>query len=262
MPNYTNLRAYFLKWSNYTFEQGINFSKRCNNNEALKQQTIKILQQQNLLNKKMDGNSVQDLPRKYEGENTYVRYAEVFSICMNNYLTPAEYIICTVEKLMDANVDERLMLDVVGRAYRAFPSFIREYDLEYQLAKTFGSDNVTHSSVCEDVVGHEDVKLCYNKKDYHIWSYQMSPRGLRNTGQRIIENRGLLQKGMHVLCPIDVFSNDRTLIEGWILYPEEYGSRVKMLLDSENTDDYAEIKKLSRERLDTYMKKLQLFNKT
>lgn len=262
MPNYINLREYFQKWSRYTFRQGVDFSRRCKNNNVLRQHTMRILQQQKLIDKKMNGNSVEGIPYVYEHENTYIRFTEVFTICMENYLTPVEYIICTIEKLLDQELGDDLMLELVGRAYRAFPSFIREYDLQYQLAREFGHDNVKHSSIHDDVVGHEDVTLFYDGSIYHIWSYQMSKRGLINTGQRITERRGVLKRGKHILCPIDVFSDEVTMIEGWSLYPEEYSTRVKEYLDNEKPDEYADIKVLSRDRLDTYMKKLHLFYKS
>ncbi len=64
-----------------------------------------------------------------------------------------------------------------------------------------------------------DVFLKLGGKDYRLWSYLDSERGLDNVKSKLSGARGEIPAGVHVLCPINI-TRARDEVSGWRFYPE------------------------------------------
>ena len=258
-----NIRKYMETWDKYSYEQGLNYCFEARQNERLFQLTKKILEILEIKDILMNGSSIQHLTGKVDEGNSGIVYSNIFYSSANKYITPAYYLAKMVEAYeKEAIYDEQKMAGKVARGLRAFPSFIREMDLEYKLGEVLlNVESVRNPE--QDIRDHTDILIRYDEQEYRVWSYQITPRGLNNTTERLLGKRGELPFGFHILCPIDVFSKAETEdISGWKLYAEPYIHRVADALRQKRIDKYSEIILKSKYEIKKYLNDIHIFEKS
>ena len=250
------------KWGQYSYGQGLNYCFKAKQNERLFQLTARILEILEIKDIPMNGFSIQRISDKVDEEKSGIVYSSIFQDAVNKYITPVYYVTKMVEAYEKKNIyNEYEMSGKVARGLRAFPSFIREMDLEYKLGEVLLSVESVRSPQ-QDIQDHTDVLLRYDGEEYRIWSYQRTEWGLVNTSERLLGIRGKLPRGFHILCPIDIF-NDKEAeeISGWELYSDEYVQNVVNVLRLRRMDQYSEIISRSRDYVKEYIKDVHIFEK-
>lgn len=263
MPDIANIRKYMETWNEYSYEQGLNFCIEAKQNERLFQLTEKILEILEIKDIPMNGFSIQHLTRKVDEGASGIVYSNIFYDSANKYITPVYYLAKMVEAYeKEAAYDEQEMAGKVARGLRAFPSFIREMDLEYKLGETlFNVESVRNPE--QGIRDHTDILIRYDEQEYRVWSYQITPRGLNNTTERLLGKRGELPFGFHILCPIDVFNTAETEdISGWKLYADPYIQRVADALRQKKIEKYSEIMRKSQYAVKEYLKDIHILEKS
>ncbi len=255
MPDIQDIRKYMDTWGQMTYKSGLDYCYEIKNNASVLEICTEVLKKQRLFEKKMDGYSVQNIPCINEGK-TDIIFTNIFWKLAKIYITPVSYIgsvvnECTKKEI--SNIDE--ICGIVGRALRAFPSFLREMDLAYKLSRFMHNSEIVTGPE-QDIGDHTDILIKYNNVEYRVWSYQNYDRGLYNTAQRFYGNRGNIPKGIHVLCPIDI-SNKNVIenVDGWFFYSEKYVHYLFEMISFEKPDSYAEIRRLEQYALKLYLKK-------
>ena len=260
MTKYEDIRKYMSIWNNCSFEDGLGYVYHISVEE--KNQTKDILKRLNLWDKKMSGNTVelqQDKIKAYE-ENTII-FSKIFNSVLNNYITPVAYIVDIIRECNKYGYNNHFISRIVLRGYRTFPSFLRELDLASKLTNKIDGATCQRSTPEDDVWGHTDVLLKYNGSLYRVWSYQDSSRGIENTFKRFKGKRGRLPRGLHVLCPIDLFNSDKRHYDeifGWKMYSDNYVSEIAELIVAGKIDEYDELMKDTDSRLQEYIKQIRM----
>ena len=55
----------------------------------------------------------------------------------------------------------------------------------------------------QDTKSHVDIKLIFKSKEFNLWTYQASKNAIYpHTIERVTGQRGELENGVHILCPI------------------------------------------------------------
>lgn len=260
MNSIEDIKKYMKTWSMLTYKQGIDNCYALKKESDTYRVTVNVLKTQNLLEKKMDGRSVEAIPIKNEGDAKII-FSDIFWSIADGFISPASYVVSIVNECLKRKIDEVEISGIVGRGLRAFPSFLREMDLICKMAKYFPGATV-HNNPTQDVNDHTDILIQHNGNDYRIWSYQNSKRGLENTSSRIKEQRGEIPKGIHVLCPIDVKNEYmREEVMGWYLYSERYVKYIHEMLVIEQKDDFETIKRMNEYAIKTYLGKANTLKK-
>lgn len=267
--NTFQIKSIMDTWAKNTYAFGL---KRCLElqlcDEAEYKQTQKLLDNFELSDKYMTGDSVMGF-NFYEKENIPIRFTEVFAdtVSTNSPVTgkssvsPASYILFIVKAFNKLNcLNESYLNLLIPRGLRAFPSFIREYDLCEKLKACLKGASCRRSNPTEDMSDHSDLYLCYNGKEYKIWSYLQTLKQdkLQNTISKVRGNRGPVSQGLHILCPITV--NNKESYRGWWLYPLSYASDIKDIILQEKIDKYADILRLPD--MDMYVQEPHVFQKS
>lgn len=210
MPDIVNIRKYMETWDKFSYGQGLNYCIEAKQNERLFQLIEKILEILEIKDIPMNGSSIQHLKGKVNEGDSGIVYSDIFYNSAKKYITPVYYLAKMVEAYgQETAYNEQEMAGKVARGLRAFPSFIREMDLEYKLDKALlHVESVRNPEM--DIRDHTDILIRYDKQEYRVWSYQITPRGLDNTVERILGKRGRLPVGLHILCPIDIFNGAET----------------------------------------------------
>ena len=160
-----------------------------------------------ILDKFMTGDSVESLPRNNDSE--YLngpKFSNAFHFLNNEMIvSPGIYLAYILNEFLDSSLDKKLLTGYLSRALRSFASFMREPDLAYKLKTCLEKecDTVTvNMDPKQDIKGHVDILVTYKGKEFNIWSYQATRRGLPNTIDRLSGNRGQVCDGINILCPL------------------------------------------------------------
>ena len=245
------------KWQNETYRQNANYLYQNRHIRwGEKQLCNAVLARLGIMDKMMDGHSVQSLPVINEG-NVPVVYSDVMHNMLNGYVNPMNYVLNLVLECSSyrvTNVEEAA--GIVGRGLRALPSFLREVDLKDKLSVALPDAKVQCASASQDVADHTDVIVAYGGKSFHVWSYQCTPRGLENTSHRLLGKRGELVSGLHVLCPFDMQDKSQLVdVGGWYLHSDSYVKKVAAAITAGAVDSYADVCAMPLDSLkNTYMK--------
>lgn len=261
MPNIHDIKLYMKTWSRYTYKQGLDNCYTLKKDSQVYKITVDVLRLQKLEHKFMDGNSVQKIPLKNEGK-TNIIFSEIYWELMQDFFSPANYVVAIVRKCIDENItDINVVAKVVGRGLRSLPAFFREMDLADKLTKVF-TDATTVSNPIQDVKEHTDIYVKSDRYEYRIWSYQNFKRGLSNTAERIRGNRGNIPNGIHVLCPINIENEvECEEVEGWFFYSDKYVQYLYDMITIEKPDDYSIIRDMNEKLIYSYLKKANILKK-
>ncbi len=221
MTTYKNVRNFTKAWAKKTYAEGIADYKKVAEDPRALAFVEEVLRKLNIADKPMTGDSCQGLPRIDEGRTT-VRFSGVVDDLIEVFLTPASYV-AEVALRSRANRPDSEVAGEVARALRAFPSFLREMDLGWKVGEECARRGLTADArtadVDADIAEHTDVFLKLGGKDYRLWSYLDSERGLDNVKSKLSGARGEIPAGVHVLCPINI-TRARDEVSGWRFYPE------------------------------------------
>jgi len=228
-------------------------------NESIQQELMKSKFFLQVKDRKIIGNCVEGIEGVYNGEdlNFYISLSEIFhdSIDLVPKHAPIFYILKIAKKLIDlreALKPRGLWKDeywgFLGRAFRGFASFFRDYDAFNKIREIIRSKKMDHNFLEDpiqesklDSKGHTDILvLCKTPAGimkFRIWLFQSTKRGLINLIERIAGFRGVLGEGFHFLLPINIFQNDSKVenIHKWVLYSPTYlNSIIEIIIDIMN----------------------------
>ena len=238
-----NIREQMAKWNELTYHQGIMYIFLSN---PIRQKCLYALEKQGILERTMNGSTVEKLPFKYENSLQELIYSDIFQRCLKKgFLSPASYIAEIVKEfdrlqLRKAGVNQEfLFLGVIGRGLRAFPSFLREMDLEQKLNMVSPAIKAFRTTPKDDIEMHADLYISYKADFYRIWSYQNTSWGLSNMIDKFNGNRGELPKGNHILCPYNYRSAFYVeSVYNWCLHNDAYINKVKEVITTWKPIDY------------------------
>lgn len=258
MANIQDIRKFMGTWKQMTYRKGLEYCYSIKNDSELFDLCIEVIQRQNLADKFMDGNSVQNIPIIKE-DKTRVIFTDIFWKLAGSYITPMYYIASIVNECVKSGVQSKdEITGTVGRGLRAFPSFLREMDLTYKISNRIQGADILNGPE-QDVREHTDILIQKDGVNYRLWSYQNFERGLTNTAQRFYGKRGVVPQGIHVLCPIDI-GNEREIekVDGWYFYSDRYVNFLVEMMQIEKPDSYTEISRLQEYALKIYLKKANM----
>lgn len=258
MANIQDIRKFMGTWKQMTYRKGLEYCYSIKNDSELFDLCIEVIQRQNLADKFMDGNSVQNIPIIKE-DKTRVIFTDIFWKLAGSYITPVYYIASIVNECVKSGVQSKdEITGTVGRGLRAFPSFLREMDLTYKISNRIQGADILNGPE-QDVREHTDILIQKDGINYRLWSYQNFERGLTNTAQRFYGKRGAVPEGIHVLCPIDI-GNEREVenVDGWYFYSDRYVNFLVEMMQIEKPDSYMEISRLQEYALKIYLKKANM----
>lgn len=263
MPNFTDIRKYMGTWEKYSYAEGLDYCFELKKNEKLFQLTKRLLEILKIRDMPMNGFSIEHIAKQANNGGTKIVFSDLFYESANYFITPVSYLAKMVEAYEKEDIyNEYVMAGEVARGLRAFPSFIREMDLEYKLGKALTNAACVRNPK-QDIQDHTDVLLLYDGQEYRVWSYQITPRGLNNTAKRLLGKRGNLPFGIHILCPLDIFNGAETEdISGWKLYSDSYIHKVVPVLRQKQIDKYTEIIRKSEYAVKEYLKEIHIFEKS
>lgn len=229
------IRELTYDWSTLSYEEGCKRVERTSLNKDINEYIMKRLhhflyelKRYKYMN--MDGKSVEKLPKnpkaeKYEG----IRFAEIISQMRKmeyEDFSPAKYLAQITKLCNDNNLDDEMTIGILARGMRSFASFLREIDVEEQLERILTDQHIPHELTRNtemDVKNHTDIMAQVYDRFYRIWLFANSPEGIKNTNDRLRENRGELPDGIHILCPMNPKGKNRNTekyeeINGWRFY--------------------------------------------
>lgn len=241
--NMGNIREQMAKWNTLTYKQGIMYIFLSN---SIRQKCLYALKKEGIIDKVMEGSTVERLPIKYESSLKELIYSDIFQRCIKrNSMSPASYIAEITKEfdrlqLKKAGIDvPTLYVGIVGRGLRAFPSFLREMDLEQKLNAISPSIKAFRTTPKDDIEKHADLYISYNADFYRIWSYQNTSWGLSNMIDKFKGNRGELPNGNYILCPYNYRSHYYVeSVYNWCLHNDAYIQKVKEVITSWKPIDY------------------------
>lgn len=244
------LRDIFRIWKLYCFETMLNEFKNRQERlpgEIFNPNVIQKLKESDFFrqvrDRIIDGTSVENL-KVNEDKFRIITMPQEFSnsVKMSYKYAPVIYCLNITKRLLD--LENELKIEgrrseqywrFLGRAYRSFASFIRDYDskekIEDFLNKKKWEEDVDikiSQNPILDSMGHTDILFMYKDKkktlEFRIWLYQSTKKGLENLIERLRGRRGDLENGYHVFAPIDIYcSNDKVEDKfHWILYSDIY----------------------------------------
>lgn len=262
MPNIKDIRRYMGAWEKYSYAEGLNYCFDLKKDERLFQLTKNLLEILKIKDMPMNGFSIEHIAKQANNGKTKIFFSDLFYESANNFITPVSYLAKMVEAYENKDIfNEYILAGEVARGLRAFPSFIREMDLEYKLSEVLINVECIRNPE-QDIQNHTDVLIRYDGQEYRVWSYQVTPRGLKNTAKRLLGQRGKLPLGIHILCPIDIYNRKETEdISGWKLYSDSYIHKVVTVLRQRQIDKYSEIIRKSTYEVKEYIKEIHKFEK-
>lgn len=256
-----NMTATLNAWNDKTFDQALSEMAMKGKNEKAIELLKTVIRKQRIGEKQMNGDATEGMKLK-EVENLGIAYVTVFNRTCEKYTwwTPVEYLyeLCLNntkrkefydKKAAELGITyEHLAVVMCGRALRALPSFIREYQLANALHRKFPS-----ATFCQDEYTdkyfHCDVKMEMNEQTYFFWSFIASEKSVRNFVQKFSDSRfGHVNDGIHVLCPFDRRDNVKSgelkvkaNYLGWHLYSREYLDVIENMVNSGEHKEYSEL---------------------
>lgn len=261
MPTIDDIKKYMKVWKQYTYCSGLECCYLIKEDKRTYNLTADVLKLQGLDTKTMDGNSVCGIPLKNEGKVDII-FTDIFWDSVGYYITPVYYVASIVKKCLERRMgNPQQVADIVGRGLRALPSFFREMDLKDKLSLVFPNAEITNNPK-QDVGEHTDIFIKTDNKEYRLWSYQNTGRGLSNTAVRFRGKRGELPEGYHVLCPIDI--KNKTEVEevyGWYFYSEQYVRDIYAMISRKKPDEYDSLARLQAYAMKLYLKKANIVHK-
>lgn len=256
-----DIRKYMGVWKQQTYRSGLEYCYAIKKDRQAYELTIEVLQLQNLNDKAMDGNSVQNIPIKNEGK-VDILFSDIFWDIAGEYITPVYYVASIVKQCVERDItNSNQVAGIVGRGLRSFPSFLREMDLTYKISCFFPEAEITNGPE-QDVGEHTDVLIKNGDTEYRLWSYQNFERGLTNTASRFYGRRRELPIGYHILCPIDIRNSvEVEEVDGWFFYSDRYVKYIYDMISIEKPDDYATVARLQEYAMKLYLKKANVVYK-
>lgn len=255
MRKQPTFRELAKKWAKNTFkEAAVLFPK-------LSPETNEVIKHLNLYEKKVNGNLVERLEKHQRAEGNislrYFRFTTIFhNLLKNEVPQPIEFIseICnSYSKYLVERPEYKDMVPAWGicsRGLRTLASFYREQDFNDRIGKKLAANIGSYDLVRdpeEDARGHADLIVRVKGFEFRIWLFQLTDRGIVNTTDRLVGNRGELRKGIHIICGHDTANESQTeTIEGWNLYSDSLLSSCiekmqQVIENKENAKKYSEI---------------------
>lgn len=241
-------------WASKTFGEALaEFEVADENRESYELMKL-VVKRQRLFDKPMDGKCSEGL-KKDEFERmgvTYVSFVNNLE-AQNRFWTPLDIIHDVCKNNLERRdfyekkakkycmTFERVTWLMCGRALRALPSYVREYQLKNSLQKAF-PDGVFIQDAELDMKYHCDIKMELNGSEYYFWSFISSPRSIYQFVDKFRSNRyGQVVDGTHVLCPFDRLVEKDAAYKGWSFYSKEYINEVKQAIFKNEHLDYYEV---------------------
>ena len=213
------------------------------------------LDKQKLFDKPMNGYSSEGL-RKTEIEKLGIAYVDLFNKLdpIDQFWTPMDYLheLCkhnlsrrswceAKAKRYNMTFDQLTYL-MVGRALRALPSFIREYQLSNALKVAFPRATFAQDPDM-DKRCHCDVKMELDGETYYFWSFISSAKSIYNFVEKFEDKRtGVIMDGNHLLCPFDRKEESDASYKGWAFYSSRYINEVKTAVYHKPRLNYDDVK--------------------
>lgn len=238
-------------WDRKTFGDAFAEMKVTDKNKEVIELLKVVLDKQGLVNKQMNGFCSEGL-KKDEFERMGICYVDLFNALeqRGTFWTPCDilYEMCKhnierrsfyEKKAKNYNITfEKVTWLMCGRALRALPSYIREYQLKNALQNAFPK-----AYFCQDEdldrKFHCDIKMTLNDTDYYFWSFISSPRSIYQFVDKFRNNRyGVVSDGKHVLCPFDRKEERDASYRGWAFYSSRYINEVKTAIYQKEPLDY------------------------
>ena len=239
--NIEQIQKYMEKWSHRTYREETMYSFMSKQD---REKVLFVLDELNLSNKKMIGNSVQGLPDIDEGPAGNIYFTEVFEQWTEGrYVTPITFILLLIKEFEKSGLPfEETVSSAVARGFRGFPSFIREIDLSDKLDVFLPECTCIRSKASEDMQEHTDIQLTYKGILYHISSYLNTKNGLSNMKSKIMGERGKIPYGYSLLCPFFMrnYLYSKSIYE-WFLHKQPYLEKVKEVLDNPQIIPYNDL---------------------
>lgn len=199
------IRKRCIDWATKTYRDELLSTK--NLSEEIRNYSIHLFESLNIADIAMNGNSCEGLPKTDEQRVLLRRtYSDIFhSESEKDNFSPTSYLIEIVKECLNANIPEAKTIGTLARGLRTFTSLLREPDFAEQISAVLISQdkNVNASlNAKQDSTDHTDVLLTFKGKQFRIWLYQFSSRGLPHDIERLSGKRGKLPNGIHVTCPL------------------------------------------------------------
>jgi hypothetical protein len=238
-------------WNNMTFGAALVMMETNEHNQDIVNLLSLVIDKQRLACKPMNGLCSEGL-RKDEFENMGICYVDIFNLLQEReaFWTPCDilYEMCKhnlerrdyyEKKAKKHKMSfEQVTWLMCGRALRALPSYIREYQLKNELQHAFPAAKFSQDENL-DKKFHCDIKMTLNDKDYYIWSFLYSPRSICQFADKFNNNRhGVVMDGNHLLCPFDRMAHKNASYKGWSFYSSQYIDEIRVALFQRECEDY------------------------
>jgi hypothetical protein len=211
--NKTNIRLLINTWSKLKYSQ-INFNdKNINQNNIKKiKDCFNSLKLNDLL---MDGLSTEKLEKTSESSGG-LNYSEIFHrLIKQNKINPGLFLAAYASDYIDSNKDYNKLAGFLARGLRTFASMIREQDFANIIQRNLIEDDKQLSinmNPEQDTKTHVDIRIKFKNKEFNIWTYQASKNAIYpHTIERVTSQRGELENGYHLLCPINTEEGKKLL---------------------------------------------------
>jgi hypothetical protein len=210
-----------------------------------------VIDKQKLALKPMNGLCSEGL-KKDEFERMGICYVDIFNLLeqRGSFWTPCDilYEMCK-HNLNKRNFYEKkakvhkmsfeqITWLMCGRALRALPSYIREYQLKNELQIAFPKATFFQDEDL-DRKFHCDIKMTLDDHDYFFWSFISSTRSVYQFIDKFKANRyGHIADGSHVLCPFNRKEEGLASYKGWAFYSSRYINEIKTAIYQKEHLDY------------------------
>lgn len=224
-----------------------------------------VIDKQGLAEKPMNGFSSEGL-KKDEFERMGVCYVDFINTLQatREYWTPLDVMYAVCENNIERREFyekkakklrlsfEKITWMMCGRALRALPSFIREYQLCNELMLAFPKASFARDEDL-DRKFHCDVLMEMNEKKYYFWSFLSTSRSLVQFVDKFRNNRyGHVPDGTHVLCPFDRKEESDASYKGWSFYSSRYINEIKTAIYQKKPIEYNSINLDTKFRLSSF----------
>lgn len=262
-------------WDAKTYGEAFNELIKTEQNKETIQLLGLVLDKQNLFEKPMNGYSSEGL-KTSEFERMGVCYVDFINNLQltREFWTPLDVLYAVCEnnlarrKFYDAKSKklrmsfEKITWLMCGRALRALPSFLREYQLMYELIDEFPRAEFSRDEDL-DRKFHCDVMMEFNERTYYFWSFLSSSNSLVQFVDKFRNNRyGHVPDGTHVLCPFDRKEDSDASYKGWCFYSSKYLNEIKTAICQKTPIDYDSINLDTKFRLSTFRRPVAVEKQT
>jgi hypothetical protein len=211
----------------------------------------RALAYQDLMEKRMNGYCSEGL-HKFEYEKMKICYVDLVNKLDDSgeFWTPLDIVVemckhnmknrefCEKKAKLLKMDFETLTFLMCGRALRALPSYIREYQLRNALSDTFPKGKFVRDETM-DKKYHCDIKMILNDNTYYVWSFINSTKSIAQFVDKFSDNRyGHVPEGHHILCPFDRKRECGASYKGWAFYSKRYLEEVRIAMFQRTHIDY------------------------